>query len=432
MADSLVIHSYKGTEYSFITRDPAHIQDLKCPICLELIADPVLTTCGHLFCQRCVTGQKTCPTCRCELQFMRDQFNERQVKGLRVKCPNWEKGCKWQGDLGDTAQHRRTNCQMETVSCPKGCKENVVRGRLNQHSWVCPLRHYKCPHCNVENTYVNITTTHSTICEGFPLICPAGCRKRHSRGKMANHLAVCSEELVPCKYASIGCQEVIKRQQLSVHLDKRKDAHLERSMDMVMQLSMGLSELTMSMRLMAAGVAKPDTSQLPMTFRHWLQNTPTCYPRPPWVIKMEGFQEKKVTNCRWFSDPVHSHFGGYKMCLRVDANGHNDGKGTHVSVFVFLMRGDNDCNLAWPFKGTITVSLLNQLKDSEHFTRQLWSSSSDIAGTYRNRVTLRERATEGWGQFRFISHQDLHYNGEGNRQLLKEDSLFFRVDCIEP
>ena len=431
MADSLVSHSYKGTEYSFITKDPDQIQDLKCSICLELIYTPVLTSCGHLFCQSCVAGQKVCPTCRSELEYMRDQFNERKVRSLKVKCPNWEKGCEWKGDLGDIPQHTGANCQLQTVPCPN-CKANIVRGRLGQHGWVCPQRAYKCPHCKHQDTYVNITTTHSTVCEEFPLVCPAGCRKHYSRSKLAKHLAVCGEELVPCKYSSIGCQEVIKRHQLHAHLDKRKDLHLEKSMDMVMQLSMGLSELSMSMRLVVAGAAKPDTSQLPLTFRRWLQNTPTCYPRPPWVIKMEGFQEKKEKSCRWFSYPFYSHFGGYKMCLRVDANGHTGGRGTHVSVFIFLMQGDNDCHLVWPFKGTIKVSLLNQLEDGQHLTKQLWSPDTDIAEVYRNRVTLKERATEGWGQLRFLSHQDLDYDGKRNKQFLKEDTLFFRVDCIEP
>ena len=36
----------------------------------------------------------------------------------------------------------------------------------------------------------------------------------------------------------------------------------------------------------------------------------------------------------------------------VDAN-RNEGKGTHVSVHAYLMRGDNDGELSWPFKGTI-------------------------------------------------------------------------------
>ena len=141
---------------------------------------------------------------------------------------------------------------------------------------------------------------------------------------------------------------------------------------------------------------------------------------------MEGFQEKKPEK-DWYSDPVYSHFGGYKMCLRVNANGSGVGKGTHVSVFIKLLRGDNDDNLKWPFKGTIKVSLLNQLEDGQHHTIQPWSPHNDGSG----RVTGKERAASGWGYSKFISHQDLQTVGE-NCQYLKDNTLFFRVDCIEP
>ena len=56
------------------------------------------------------------------------------------------------------------------------------------------------------------------------------------------------------------------------------------------------------------------------------------------------------------------------MCLNVDANGYGDGKDTHVSVFTFLMRGEFDSHLKWPFRGTITIQLVNQLEDKEHHT----------------------------------------------------------------
>ena len=218
MVDSVVKYSYNGTEYSFVSKDPAQIEDLKCPICLELVYEPVLTNCGHLFCQRCVRSQTKCPTCRDELRCMRNQRDERKVKGLKVKCPNCEKGCKWQGDLGDTAQHRSTNCEMEAILCPTGCKVKILRACLKKHAESCPQRAYKCPHCQFTGTFVFVTTTHFTLCEEFPLACLAGCCSFHSRGKMAIHLSRCAEELVSCKYASIGCNEVIKRKDLQTHL----------------------------------------------------------------------------------------------------------------------------------------------------------------------------------------------------------------------
>ena len=430
MADSIVKYSYKGTEYSFVTKDPAQIEDLKCPICLDLVYEPVLTSCGHLICQKCVRGQARCPTCRDELHFMRDQFNERRVKNLKVKCPNWEMGCDWQGDLGDSAQHTGTNCQMETIPCPKGCMEKIARGHLKWHAEKCTFRAYNCPHCGFGDIFMNVTTTHFTNCESFRLKCPAGCRKRPLRCTMDAHLADCEEELVPCKYAAIGCEEVMKRKDQQTHLEVKKDYHLEKSMDRVMQLSMGQSELSVSMKSMAAGGVTYDTTHLPLPFRPWLQSTPTSYPRPPCVFKMDGFKEENEGN--WYSDPVYSHFGGYKMCLNVYTNGHGEGKGTHVSVYINLMRGDNDDNLKWPFKGTIKVSLLNQLEDGQHFTRQPWSPGSNIPEDIRGRVTDSERAGKGRGYPRFISHQELSYQGNKNSQYMKDNTLFFRVDCIEP
>ena len=143
---------------------------------------------------------------------------------------------------------------------------------------------------------------------------------------------------------------------------------------------------------------------------------------------VEEFQEKKETNEAWFSDPVYSHFGGYKVCLRVDANGCLGAEDTHVSVFIYLMQGNNGDNLKWHFKGTIKVSLLNQLEDGQHHTRQLSSPYSDIPESSSGRVTEGERS-EGWGNAEFVSHEDL--DNDTNKQFLKDDMLFFRVDSIE-
>ena len=63
----------------------------------------------------------------------------------------------------------------------------------------------------------------------------AGCHSVHSHGTLAIHLTTCAEELVTCKYASIGCDEVIKRKDLQTHLRDKKDYHLERAMDAVVQ-----------------------------------------------------------------------------------------------------------------------------------------------------------------------------------------------------
>ncbi|XP_010602178.1 tripartite motif-containing protein 5, partial [Fukomys damarensis] len=54
-------------------------EEVTCPICLELMVEPVSTDCGHSFCKLCITancestvqeqGVSTCPVCRVTFQF---------------------------------------------------------------------------------------------------------------------------------------------------------------------------------------------------------------------------------------------------------------------------------------------------------------------------------------------------------------------------
>ena len=428
----MAVYSYRGVEYEFVNTQTELLEELKCPICLELVSDPVQTDCGHLFCGKCIQEPKTCPVDRKQCTFHKDNYNDRRVCNLKVKCPNKGRGCLWQGDLGSAARHTEVDCKYQTVECNnEGCSMKVERGQLVDHiNNTCPQRKYKCPHCSKEDTYLEVTTTHFTTCDDMPLSCPSRCgRRRLVRKNMAQHLSTeCPKELVACTYAIAGCQEVVKRKDLQQHVHD-KDQHFGTVLSSYISMSQLMRDLVCTIKY-----NKHEDLQalsLPLPFCNWLQNTPTRYPRPPWVIKMEGFQEKKENNAVWYSDPVYSHFGGYKMCLNVDANGSGDAKGTHVSVFIYLMKGDNDDNLKWPFKGTIKVSLLNQLEDGQHHTRELWLADRDIPEHVNGRVTDEERATKGWGYHRFFSHQGLQTVGE-NCQYLKDNTLFFRVDRFEP
>lgn len=43
-------------------------------------------------------------------------------------------------------------------------------------------------------------------------------------------------------------------------------------------------------------------------------------------------------------------------------DGDGDGKGTHLSFFLTIMKGEFDALLQWPFKQTVTLTLLDQDK----------------------------------------------------------------------
>ena len=150
---------------------------------------------------------------------------------------------------------------------------------------------------------------------------------------------------------------------------------------------------------------------------------------PPVTIKMAGFDELKKEGTMWCSCPFYTGMGGHKMCLRVNANGEGAGKGTHISVFTCLMRGELDSHLKWPFRGTVTIQLVNQLEDKEHRTNTIpYSDTTPDANAAR--VTDRERS-KGFGMPEFLLHSELGLIVANNRQYLKDDCLIFRIVSVK-
>ena len=118
------------------------------------------------------------------------------------------------------------------------------------------------------------------------------------------------------------------------------------------------------------------------------------------------------------------------MGLKVYANGSGDGEGTHVSAFTYPMRGEFDDHLKWPFRGHVTVAMLNQLEDNNHTTRTIpFTDTTD--NKVIGRVVERERAPTGQGYQTFIAHTELNYNPTKNCQYLKYDCLRFRIVEVE-
>lgn len=61
-----------------------------------------------------------------------------------------------------------------------------------------------------------------------------------------------------------------------------------------------------------------------------------------------------------YSPPFYTSPHGYRLCLRAYLNGDGTGKGTHISLFLVLMRGEYDDLLSWPFRHRVTLTLISQ------------------------------------------------------------------------
>ena len=143
----------------------------------------------------------------------------------------------------------------------------------------------------------------------------------------------------------------------------------------------------------------------------------------PVTFRMNNFTEKMKNKLEWYSDPFFAFWRGYKMCLNVVASGYGKGKGTHVSIYLYLMEGPYDDKLEqsglWPVRGTFKIELLDQLNDENHAH---YITFDGISSDHSDRVKKQGRASSGRGKQQFKSHNTIL-----GSNYLKHDSLYLMI-----
>ena len=125
----------------------------------------------------------------------------------------------------------------------------------------------------------------------------------------------------------------------------------------------------------------------------------------PIDIVVDGFAAKKAEGKCWSSAPFYTHLQGYKMYLSIYCNGNKAGEGTHVSIYIFLTSGEHDDELQWPFHNTITVLLVDQENETDHYDYVLRFDHAPDHCT--RRVGKLDFDHGGWGTPKFIGHSKL-------------------------
>ena len=411
-----------NSEFDFVEKPS---EDYLCPVTFELLLDPVQTNscCGnHL--SRAVAEKlraegKPCPLCKEKpLRTTDDKFFRRKVRQLKVRCSNKSAGCEWVGELGELDNHLKPGsvegqCDFVDVQCPLECGGRIKRCNLAKHkSNECNKRPFSCQYCDYKATHEKVVNDHWPKCQRYPKVCPNECSTVEiERRFLQRHLQEeCPLEKIQCEFSFAGCQAKVERKSMKEHLDKGKDDHLKMTASECKNLRAELADLKLAFTKITP---KPVFNQ------------------PPPDIVMTDFERKQKQNKTWFSPGFYTHIGGYKMCLNIDANGWGVGKGTHVGVGVHMMKGEFDSHLKWPFKGEMTVELVNQNEGGKKYeTKTLEHSDPDERDKVFQRVTEGDRAEMGWGYDKFIPHSDL-YNPEEGKEYLVNDTLIFRVTNVE-
>ena len=110
------------------------------------------------------------------------------------------------------------------------------------------------------------------------------------------------------------------------------------------------------------------------------------------------------------------------MGLSVDLNGQRDAKGTHMSVYFQLMKGEYDDCMEWPFDKLVSVILINQENKNKSLKRAITQTRDKKSNPLSNFERPSTDCNTGYGWKKFITLEDLHAGG-----YIKNDTLYIQA-----
>ena len=120
-------NNYKKDQIHFLEKEKLE-RYLSCPICQEILEEPTRITCGHTFCNKCISQWEKkshnfqCPLCReyYDPDYSgKDLLAQNMINDANVSCIY--KGCPWKDKLVNLNNHIQ-NCLFNPKKLPKFMK----------------------------------------------------------------------------------------------------------------------------------------------------------------------------------------------------------------------------------------------------------------------------------------------------------------------
>ena len=118
-----------------------------------------------------------------------------------------------------------------------------------------------------------------------------------------------------------------------------------------------------------------------------------------------------------YSPPFYTSQAGYKMCARLYLNGDGLGKGTHLSLFFTIMRGEFDTLLSWPFQQRVTLCLLDPNRATSRHVAETFRPDASSSSFHRPQREMN--VASGCPCFVPLSSLLSNY--------IKDDTLFIKI-----
>ncbi|XP_044940625.1 TNF receptor-associated factor 5 isoform X3 [Mustela putorius furo] len=410
-------------------------------------------------------------------EVFKDNCCKREVLNLYVYCKN-APGCNAKIILGRYQDHLQ-QCLFQAVQCSnENCQEQVLRKDLKEHlSARCHFREEKCLYCKKDVVVINLQYHEENLCPEYPVSCPNKCLQIFPRTEVDEHLAVCPEAEQDCPFKHYGCTVKDKRgilqehehsalrdhmllvleknfqleeQALSSHIDK--SAWLEAQVRQLLQMANqqqskfdlralveAIDTVKQKITLLETNdqrlvVLEGETSkhdahinihkaQLNKNEERFKLLEGACY-NGKLIWKVTDYKMKKREaldghTVSIFSQPFYTSRCGYRLCARAYLNGDGSGKGTHLSLYFVVMRGEFDSLLQWPFRQRVTLMLLDQSGKKNHIMETF---KADPSSSSFKRPDGEMNIASGCP--RFVAHSTLE---NAKNTYIKDDTMFLKV-----
>ena len=416
------------TDYAFEDKEaPAR---LACSSCVKLLKEPVQFSCGHRICKACAdsileSNEHLCPQSDCQdeiteedgASYFPDRFVAREIENLQVVCNH----CQDNFTYKEIDSHldicvvkpRILHCRLANYGCSETFLEQEGKA---EHEKSCPqLIHMtialagqveKLQVVNRDQSPAQIVQNGCQIIEadsGFPQSYSLHCQPGYS-GKQYSTLS---------KGFSTTSEASITRV-VEIALAERKLVPLDEFQAVTREIADLRKDLGKMEKLLRQKVIELEDRDFRLSLIENSNHDGSMIWKIPTFSQRKGDAENgKYTSI--FSLPFYSGRYGYKMCLRLYIMGDGISKGTHLSLFFVVMRGEFDNVLQWPFTHKVTFKMINQ------------AGGRDIVDTFQPdpmSSSFRKPKSDmniASGCPRFISHTELERGG-----FIVEDTIFIR------
>ena len=492
-----------GYECEFVDQVP---EDYFCKQCSHVAREPTIASCcTEVFCKACIEAviedKKPCPSCQeTEISYIPHKKYQPKILALRVHCSLKDRGCEWTGQLQHLDAHldlTTGDCVYVDVDCPSKCDQKVQKCNVDTHlANHCPNRDYTCPHCSFKATFREVSE-HFEVCPYYPLVCPNRCGASFERDVLEDHMKMCSQQMVRCRFSYAGCEAEFTRDHQKEHMEQNIQKHLALVAAATLRISQAFeqslqeqqqefdqkleeqqqafdqkledkdSEIKAIVNNEASQLVNEQRQQSETRIRDLegklqeqqqaMEETKKALEEQkemfevklheqqeefykqlekkdnqiqtlesalnilridvialPYYFTLTNYQEIQSRAGNYNSPLMYTQPGGYKFQLGI----YPKGPMGHMSVHVTSTKGDHDSRLKFPVRFTITLELLNQHRDQDHYSRDIQCE------------VTKEKFDSIGSCNQFISHADMEWNAAKQIQYLKNDSLKFRVAQI--